>query len=544
MNSEPSKQPPSIPVPSNAASGAQGGGPGGGTSGGQGDTPSKVACWKSGGGYTAARLLFAASAAILSASTTGIALNLLAGRGGLGGMTICGLLAGGVAALLAGVACCRAFREELSRLHGLEQAMRLKSDDLQRTEASFTTMFRSNPLPALIADLDGHIKDANDAWLDTFGYRLEQVRGHTTAELRFYVDPQERREAFAMVGPGRDLLAKPVHLWLPDGSTRTYLLSMATFELAEGWRYVSLLLDQTDRLAAAEAQRALNVDLEQRVAARTSELSAALDELRHTQDELVQSEKLAALGAMVAGVAHEINTPLGNAIMMASSLADHQSRFELGMEAGVKRSTLNGFLKSVRDVTDLVDRNLRRIENLVANFKQVAVNQASEQRHRFDLALVVDDMTATLRPGLNSDAYTLHNEVAPGTMLDSYPGPLGQVLMNLAHNALRHAFDGRERGQIRVRAEPRSQGWIRIVFSDDGNGIAAHNQPHVFDPFFTSKLGQGGSGLGLAIAHNIVSGMLGGRIELASAAGQGTEFRIDLPLSAPGAAVALVRDQS
>lgn len=276
----------------------------------------------------------------------------------------------------------------------------------------------------------------------------------------------------------------------------------------------------------------MNVELEQRVETRTTELSEALQSLKRTQSELVQSEKLASLGSMVAGIAHELNTPVGNALMVASALEDQRGQFEAGLEGGLSRSHLNQFLLHLRDSADILNRNLSRTAELINSFKQVAVDQTSEQRRRFNLHEVAREVVVTLSPTLRKTSHQFINQVPEGILLDSFPGPLEQVLMNLTTNALRHGFEGRQNGRILLQADLLPENWVRILFQDDGAGISEQNLQKIFDPFFTTKLGQGGSGLGLSIAYNIVTAMLGGRIEVTSELGKGTTFTIEIPLTA------------
>ena len=285
--------------------------------------------------------------------------------------------------------------------------------------------------------------------------------------------------------------------------------------------------------AAEQAQHRLNLELESRVTARTAELTTTLQELRQTQFELVQSEKLAALGAMVTGIAHELNTPVGNAMMVVSTLAEQQRELERKLAHGLKRSVLDQFLYVVRDGNELLERSLQRTADLVATFKQVAVDQSSAHRSQFMLDEVLPSIMLTCRPTLERPGIRFTCDVAPGLEMDSYSGPLGQVLITLLGNAMKHAFEGCSVGQLQLRAHALGDDWVRISVTDDGVGIPRYNLPRVFDPFFTTKLGQGGSGLGLHIAHNIVTGMLGGRIQVRSEAGQGSEFCVELPRRAP-----------
>ena len=269
------------------------------------------------------------------------------------------------------------------------------------------------------------------------------------------------------------------------------------------------------------------------LAERTAALERANAELRQAMAQLVQSEKLAALGNLVAGIAHELNTPIGNAVMLASTLADQERSFRARMATGLSRSALNHFVEAVRENSDILQRSLERAAELISSFKQVAVDQASYQRRRFVLDEVVREIALALKPRLRRSVATLEINIAADLRLDSFPGPLGQVLMNLIQNALVHAFDGRAAGCIRIDSLPAGPGHLGLRVSDDGNGIAPAHLSRIFDPFFTTRLGQGGSGLGLHIVYNLVTGLLGGTIEAHSVPGHGAEFLLELPLSAP-----------
>ncbi len=441
-----------------------------------------------------------------------------------------------IIALFLGLVGVRALRLEFAQVRELAASLETKVQELSRSQASFSTLFVSNPLPSISGDRQGRLIDINHAFLQNFGYTREQLICFSVEDLQIFEDDHDRK-FLARETLRQGVLGKAVKMRLANGELRHFLVSSSSFESPNGWRFVALFLDQTDRLKAEEAQHILNVELEQRVAARTAELSEALATLRRAQNELVQSEKLASLGSMVAGVAHELNTPVGNALMVASTLTDQQQQFEQSLDQGLSRSALNHFLLSVRDTSDILDRNLRRTADLINSFKQVAVDQTSEQRRGFDLREVAHEVLVTLSPSLRKTSHSLISEIPPDIRFDSFPGPLEQVLMNLTNNALRHGFEGRSNGQMRLLAELISDEWVRLRFSDDGVGISDKNLQKIFDPFFTTKLGQGGSGLGLSIAYNIVTGMLGGKIEVYSELGRGSEFVIDLPLTAPKEAV-------
>lgn len=286
--------------------------------------------------------------------------------------------------------------------------------------------------------------------------------------------------------------------------------------------------------------RTLNAELETRVNQRTAdlaytnhELSETLNHLRRAQQELVRTEKLAALGELVAGVAHELNTPIGNGLMAASTLRDKVREFQKAIQEGLRRSALDHFVAQVETAADITTRNLQRAAELVTSFKQVAVDQTSSQRRIFDLKEVVSEILLTLHPMLKRIPHQVVVDIPEGLRMDSYPGPLGQTLANLVNNAALHAFDGGESGVMRITAEPVGERQVRLRVGDNGKGIPVTLLERIFNPFVTTKMGQGGTGLGLHIAHNIVTGILGGSLTVCSEEGQGCEFAMLLPKQAP-----------
>ncbi|MFZ4623757.1 MAG: ATP-binding protein [Rhodoferax sp.] len=281
----------------------------------------------------------------------------------------------------------------------------------------------------------------------------------------------------------------------------------------------------------------LNSHLEEKVGQRTMELSAKsseletnLRELKLTRDHLIRTEKLAGLGNLVAGVAHELNTPIGNALLGSSSLIDRTWQFETAMASGLKKSALIDYLTLVKTSSDIIGRNLNRAATLITSFKQIAVNQTSEQRLKFSLKEAMTALVQALSPSFKRLPYTLDLAIADDLVLTSYPGSLEQVVTNLVNNALIHAFEGRDSGTMRLSARQINHGQVEVKFEDDGKGIAVDVIPRIFDPFFSTRFGQGGSGLGLHIVHNIVTMILEGSINVSSTQGCGTCFTLVLPL--------------
>lgn len=265
------------------------------------------------------------------------------------------------------------------------------------------------------------------------------------------------------------------------------------------------------------------------------ELQDMIATLAKAREDLVRNEKLAGLGAMVAGIAHELNTPIGNSLMAASTFEIQTGEITHGLaeNGSLKRSEFESYIENARLTVDILSRNLHRAADIVTNFKQVAVDQTSSQRRSFLLAEVVAGNILTLQPTIKRTPFLIQQDIAESLMMDSYPGPLGQVVNNLINNAILHGYDGCSEGAITVSAKLSSFGWVTLTVEDQGVGIKPADLHRIFDPFFTTKLGIGGSGLGLNIVHNIVTEILGGTIEVSSEPGRGTRFTLKLPMLAP-----------
>lgn len=273
--------------------------------------------------------------------------------------------------------------------------------------------------------------------------------------------------------------------------------------------------------------------LEKRVAERTAALTESLDRLKITQGELVHAEKMASLGSLVAGVAHELNTPIGNALTVASTLTERARTLQSDLQNnGLRKSTLTQFTDNIVPMSELIESSCRRADALISSFKRVAVDQTSEQKRRFELLDVVQDICASLSPSLRKYGLAVQIDVPAGIQCDGYPGPLGQVLSNLIQNAGIHAFEPGQGGTATISAWEQ-KGDVYLLVKDNGKGMDADVLGRVFDPFFTTRLGQGGSGLGLAISMNIVRGVLCGTLQARSTPGQGTIFELCFPKVTP-----------
>lgn len=297
------------------------------------------------------------------------------------------------------------------------------------------------------------------------------------------------------------------------------------------------LATRLDRMRNSLARSVTN--LEERVEERTAALKSVnnrlqktLDDLQHMQNLLVQSEKLASLGSLVAGVAHELNTPIGTGVTVVSTINDKCIELRRLVDKGIRRSQLDTLLNDIEQASLIAQSSLGRAARLINDFKQVAVDQTSSRRRRFELHELLREMMAAVRLRHKHAPVAIEVVAPPGIAMDSYPGTLEQILSNLVDNAVIHGAEGRDGCLITITAQPH-EGGVQISVADNGNGIAAEHLPKLFDPFFTTRLGKGGSGLGLSIVFSLVSGMLGGQVTVESSLGKGTHFTLELPLNAP-----------
>jgi PAS domain S-box-containing protein len=414
---------------------------------------------------------------------------------------------------------------------------------LEESEARFSRLFEQSPMPMCYSsDSDGFSSAQwNQAWFDTFGFDVATSQGKSGLALGIWVNQADRARWLERSLRGENTTDAEMLMRRADGELRWISMSSRTFIEPQRTLVLFTYFDITERRRAQQEILELNTQLEARVAQRTSDLQSANFELSQTlatlnmaKDQLVQSEKLAALGALVAGVAHELNTPIGNGLTVASSLEYRVQEFDRLMASGMKRSDLQSFIDDTRQAADILSRNLMRAGALVASFKQVAVDQTSSQRRRFSLAGVASEILITLNPAIRKSACNISLDMQNDLRMDSYPEPLGQVLTNLINNAMVHGFDGGKiPGTITLVARAEGVNQVVIQVRDAGRGIQKADLHRVFEPFFTTRLGQGGSGLGLHIAHSIVTGVLGGSIDVSSEAGSGATFTMTLPLSAP-----------
>jgi PAS domain S-box-containing protein len=359
-----------------------------------------------------------------------------------------------------------------------------------------------------------------------FGIEPGDAIGRTTTDLMSRYGAKKTDENDKRVlAAGRELGFYEEEYLDSSGNLRQWLVNKLPLLDADGEieSIVTVALDIGERKRG---------ELEMRKAKDAAE--AALRNLRETQNSLIEAEKLAALGRLVAGVAHEVNNPVGISLTVASSLERKTALFAAEVARGdLRRSSLNEFLESSRDASSQLVANLNRAAELITSFKQVAADRNYSDQRVFDLGDLTEQVVMSLRPGLRKHNLTLNVDCQPNLIMNSYPGPYGQVLTNLFLNSVAHAFPDGKPGAVDIQVRESGKDNVEIIFSDNGCGMSLDVRRRAFDPFFTTRRDQGGTGLGLHIVYSIVTNRLGGRLDLDSEPGGGTRIQIILPRIAP-----------
>lgn len=329
------------------------------------------------------------------------------------------------------------------------------------------------------------------------------------------------------------IINRPVTLYETD---RQLFLQIAAVILCMATIIIILILTIRRSIRAERALQKFSDELEDHVSARTAELATANRHLRHTltalrqtQDQLVQAEKMAALGGLVAGLAHEINTPIGNGVTAVSFIEQKQAELAKKYQSdSLKKSDMEEFLSISGEALNLIQLNLSKAVSLIQSFKKVAIDQSTEEHRSFQMCEYIDDILMSLKPKLKQTAHKIIVDCDKDIIIDSYPSAISQIITNLILNTLTHAYEADQHGTIKIAVIENYEN-IQLTYGDDGKGIDAALHKKIFEPFFTTKRGQGGTGLGLHIVYNIVTQKLNGIIKVDSAQGRGTRFLITFP---------------
>lgn len=428
-----------------------------------------------------------------------------------------------------------ALQQELQERLKAEQALRL-------TEEKFIGIFQASPVAMMVLRKVSkyRIVDVNDAWLRQFDWSHLEIVCQPEMAADLWCQQSDFETVMATLEQSGEI--HDYEAWLKTGDTNKQILGQISGRMIHLGQDSLIILVQEDITAIRQYEQEilnLNTTLERRVSERThalevsnSELTVVLENLKRAQAELLRTEKMAALGSLVAGIAHELNTPIGTSVTIASTLQQHTEQLAKDLQSGLRRSTLQEYLNSAQTGTDILMRNLSKAAELVSSFKQVAVDRASANRRHFDLENMVTELILTLSPTIRKTPHQVVVQIPEGIAMDSYPGALGQILTNLINNAFIHGFANSMQGQVTIAASKIDADTVQLVVSDNGCGITPANLNRIFDPFFTTRLGQGGSGLGLNIVYNLITSVLGGAIHVESELEQGTRFTINLPCQA------------
>lgn len=368
------------------------------------------------------------------------------------------------------------FSNRCRQLLGLRDAMEIGDFKLWQTG------IHPDDLPTVLADLASYLRQPRDSFI---------------TEHRFLKD----------------------HSWI-------WLLGrgMVVSQDAQGQplRMIGTYSDITRRRQAEEELQQLNIHLEERVACRTAELKKAMQQISI-------AEKQNALARMVAGMAHELNTPIGNILLCSTQiLADVQTIAQAEATQQLSRSQLRDFLDKAAESCELLQRSSEQSADLIGRFKQIVVDQLDQPKRNFNPGAILAKLLEILLPAAHHPRIKLTLDCSPDLLIHSYPSALEQLISHLVANTLTHGFQGRNEGSIQIAIQ-RQQNEIILRYADNGQGIIPELHSKVFDPFFTTRMGQGGVGLGLALVHNIVHIILKGQIRLESEPGHGAAFIISFP---------------
>ena len=419
----------------------------------------------------------------------------------------------------------------------------LRLEQEAKTYQEHLQLIMNSTAEALLGiDQQGKCSFANQNCIQILGFKLEQELLGIDIQNLIHINLADCQEQQAMplltaIQQGKSLHSDKELLYCSDGSSfpiEYWLHPIESDGVNKG--YVLTFINITRRKQIDEELNQHREQLTELVEARTMELNASNKELtnnitilRDTQGQLVQAEKMASLGGLVAGFSHEINTPLGVSVTSASSIQDNINDLHKNFESGeMKRSDLEKFLERSTQGCDILLRNLQRASELIRGFKQVAVDQSSDAWRNIQLHQYIDEIILSLSPKWKKTQVKILNDCDPDLIIYSHPGAIYQVLSNLIINALIYAFDEAQPGQIKIKAK-QHDGFVYLDLADNGNGISDVHKKNIFDPFYTTRRGSGGSGLGLHIVYNLITGTLKGNIDFSSQVSQGTTFNIAFP---------------
>lgn len=450
--------------------------------------------------------------------------------------------------------------ELLTKNHQITQM----NNELELTERELSSLIDLVPYHIFAKDKANRFILVNTAFLEFFNFTKEQVIGKTNKELfnnydSAFLNAVEKGDE-ALLDTRTPMIINEVEV--PDHENNIHVMRIKKLPYyiwkQNHWGMLIVSIDITDLKHAEEKLEELNGRLEAKVERRAyllnetnrelelsmyklqmkqnqleesnKLLEESLGSLQETQNQLIESEKLAALGRLVAGVSHEINTPLGIGITSISFLEKEcNEMMRIFNDEALTRVQLEDFLNNMHDTTKLILTNLKNAAGLVNKFKQIAVDQSTEELREFNLYEYLDGIVQSLSPQLKHTKYRFELNCPDDITILSYPSILTQIITNLVMNSLVHGFENRLSGKMNLTVEKSEDDTLTFHYTDDGCGIASDHIEKIFEPFFTTKRGKGGVGLGLNIVYNLITRTLGGNIEVKSTQEKGVHFIIHIP---------------
>lgn len=425
-----------------------------------------------------------------------------------------------------------------------------ESNSISGRQKLLEDIVKTYPQPIIAIDKDHNVTVWNKACEKVFGILAKDVVGTNKQWKTFYPEPRPiladivlsnnieqldqyypniyRKSPFIMGAYEAENFFPKIgdneyNRWLYFTASRLHS------DTGEAIGAVESLIDITSRMEAESEVRALNTALKQ----RTSDLEATNTELNNTMLKLANSEKLSSLGKLVAGIAHELNTPIGNIRTVTTSLLDETESLMLLLSQGkITKSALYDFLDMTLSSTQLIEHAIAKTAAVILNCKKASINRNEATRRQFYLANTMGELLHLRSKHLKQSNASITTDIPTSIKLDSFPSPLSQVLNNLIDNSLMHGFENLSSGEIMLSAFVDGSS-VKITYTDNGCGIPSSVVEKAFDPFFSAHLEHVGSGLGLYIIYNLVTGVLSGSVELTSVEGEGTTITITLPLIAP-----------
>lgn len=405
------------------------------------------------------------------------------------------------------------------------------------------------PQPIIVIDIDHRVLIWNKACEKVFGISAKDVLGTKDQWKTFYPEPRpiladivldDDKEQLELFYPGLHRKspfiedAYEVESFFPNLGSHTdrWLYFTAKRLYDEDGNVVGAiesLIDITQRMEAEAEVKQLNESL----CDHSQKLEEANEELKATMLKLANTQKLASLGKLVAGISHELNTPIGNIRTISTALKADAARIQDQLNAGgMTKSALENFLNNVLESTDLIEKSTAKTAELILSCQQISASDNEYERSMLDLRALVEEVLNRQTQGLARSNILVENLIPHDITMNSFAAPIQQIFDNLINNTRMHAFGEQRSGKIKICAQV-CEKMIKVIFTDNGCGIPTKNFSKVFDPFFTTKFGQGGNGLGLYIIFNLVTGVLGGSLELQSPNDGGIELHIILPCTSP-----------